>query len=269
MEERSTEVLIKRDGLIDSFRVDHLNVYLYASHLQVGVAAAETVASEIRRLISMRGRAGGIFASAPSQNEFLAALAEAPGIRWTRVIGFHLGEYLGMDEHAPQSSRRFLIDRLVSQVPMAEFHSLRGEAANPQAACANYAALLAAIRPDFAVLGIGEGGHLAFIGPPCCDFDDPSPVKVVELDEVWRQGQVSDGTFATLDEVPRRALSPTVPTIMACPRLFAIVTGPTRQRAVRETLKGPVTTACPASVLRGHPDAHLFLDRESAGLVTN
>ena len=255
------------DGLIDSFRADKLNVYVYDSRPRMGTAAAAAVAAEVRRLIEARGRAVGIFASAPSQNEFLAALVETPGINWSRVVGFHLDEYLGMDDRAPQSFRRFLIDRLVSRVALSEFHGLRGDGEDGTAECKRYSELLAANPPDFAVLGIGENGHLAFIDPPFCDFDDPQPVKVVELDDVCRAQQVNDGAFATIDDVPRNALSLTIPTIMARPRLFAIVPGPAKRQAIKNTIEGPVATSCPASVLRRHADAHLFIDSDSASLL--
>ncbi|MCI0388622.1 MAG: glucosamine-6-phosphate deaminase, partial [Acidobacteria bacterium] len=139
---QSKSITIATEGLIENFRAGHLNVYVYGSRQQMGAAAAAAVAAEIRRLVSERNRAIGIFASAPSQNEFLDELVKSSDLEWTRVIGFHLDEYLGMNEEAPQSFRRFLIDRLVKRVPMSEFHGLRGEAANPQAVCANYAALL-------------------------------------------------------------------------------------------------------------------------------
>lgn len=256
------------DGLVESYRAGQLNVYLYESRPSLGAAAAAIVAAEIRRVINVRGRAVGIFASAPSQNEFLAALVEAPGVDWSRVVGFHLDEYLGMDDQAPQSFRRFLIDRLVSKVSLGEFHGLGGDAEDGAAETQRYGELLAANPPDFAVLGIGENGHLAFIDPPFCDFDDPLRVKVVELDEVCRAQQVNDGAFATIDDVPHQALSLTIPTIMACPRLFAIVPGPAKREAIRSTLEGPVATTCPASILRQHPDAHLFIDRASAALLS-
>src|SRR5262245_38143253 len=114
--------------LVERFRAGELNVYVYASRRAAGVAAAEAVAAELLRALDTRGRACAIFASAPSQNEFLEALTATPGIAWPNVVGFHLDEYLGMDDRAPQSFRRFLIDRLVSKVPFGEFHGLRGEA---------------------------------------------------------------------------------------------------------------------------------------------
>jgi glucosamine-6-phosphate deaminase len=234
----------------------------------MGKAAASVIAAEIRRAIQERGRAVVIFASAPSQNEFLANLVEAQGIDWSRVTAFHLDEYLGMDDAAPQSFRRFLIDRLVNKVPLGEFHGLRGDAADGSAEANRYAELLKENPPDFAVLGIGENGHLAFIDPPFCDFNDPKPVKVVQLDEVCRNQQVNDGAFSSLDEVPGDALSLTIPTLLARPKLFAIAPGPAKRQAIKNTVEGPISTNCPASILRTHKDAHLFIDNDSAEFLS-
>src|SRR6185369_14345614 len=247
-----------QDGLERNFRADQLNVYVYESRPKMGQAAASVIAADIRRAIEERGRAVVILASAPSQNEFLASLAEAPDIDWARVTAFHLDEYLGMDDQAEQSFRKFLIDRLVDKVPLGQFHGLRGEAPDGTAEAKRYAQLLRENPPDFAVLGIGENGHLAFIDPPFCDFDDPEAVKVVQLDEICRNQQVNDGAFASLDEVPRDALSLTIPTLMASPKLFAIAPGPAKRQAIKDAVEKPVSTTCPASILRTHPNAHLF-----------
>jgi glucosamine-6-phosphate deaminase len=257
-----------QEGLDRNFRADSLNVYVYESRQSMGKAAAAVIAAEIRRAIRQRGRAVVILASAPSQNEFLANLAAAPDIDWSRVIAFHLDEYLGMDEQAPQSFRRFLIERLVNKVPLGEFHGLRGDAADGTEEANRYAELLQQNPPDFAVLGIGENGHLAFIDPPFCDFNDPKSVKVVELDEVCRNQQVNDGAFATLDEVPRDALSLTIPTLMARPKLFAIAPGPAKRQAIKNTVEGAISTQCPASILRTHADAHFFIDKDSAEFLS-
>jgi glucosamine-6-phosphate deaminase len=257
-----------QEGLARSFRAENLNVYVYESRGRMGKAAASVIAAEIRRAIQERGRAVVIFASAPSQNEFLANLVEAQGIDWSRVTAFHLDEYLGMDDAAPQSFRRFLIDRLVNKVPLGEFHGLRGDAADGSAEANRYAELLKENPPDFAVLGIGENGHLAFIDPPFCDFNDPKPVKVVQLDEVCRNQQVNDGAFSSLDEVPGDALSLTIPTLLARPKLFAIAPGPAKRQAIKNTVEGPISTNCPASILRTHKDAHLFIDNDSAEFLS-
>jgi glucosamine-6-phosphate deaminase len=257
-----------QEGLARSFRAENLNVYVYESRGRMGKAAASVIAAEIRRAIQERGRAVVIFASAPSQNEFLANLVEAQGIDWSRVTAFHLDEYLGMDDAAPQSFRRFLIDRLVNKVTLGEFHGLRGDAADGSAEANRYAELLKENPPDFAVLGIGENGHLAFIDPPFCDFNDPKPVKVVQLDEVCRNQQVNDGAFSSLDEVPGDALSLTIPTLLARPKLFAIAPGPAKRQAIKNTVEGPISTNCPASILRTHKDAHLFIDNDSAEFLS-
>jgi glucosamine-6-phosphate deaminase len=243
-----------------------LNVRVFAGAAELGAAAAGAVAAEMRRLIDSRGRAVGLFASAVSQSRTLATLHRAMEIDWPCLTVFHLDEYLGFDDHHPQSFRRFLREHLVSRVRLGAFHGLRGEAQDAAAECERYAALLRAAPPDFALLGIGENGHLAFNDPPVADFEDPLDVKIVELDARCRQQQVNDGAFATLDDVPRRALTLTIPAIMRVPKLFVVVPGERKRQAVEAALFGPASTACPASILRTHPDACLFLDPGSAPL---
>ena len=246
---------------------DKLAIVVYPDRLSMGRAAASAVSTIIRGLTARDGRTGVIFASAPSQNETLAALRADPAIDWPRVTAFHLDEYVGVSATHPASFRRFLQERLFDHVPVGAFHGLRGEADDPEAECRRYAALLDAERPQFALLGIGENGHLAFIDPPVCDFDDPADVRVVELDAICRQQQVNDGSFATLDEVPTTALSLTIPRLMRVPQAVAIVPGAAKRHAVRAALDGAVRTACPASILRTHPAATLYLDRDSAALL--
>src|ERR1039458_7601655 len=156
------------------------------------------------------GRAAVVFASAVSQDPFLGALRAAE-IDWTRVTAFHMDEYAGMSGDHPASFRRFLRERLFDHVPVMAFHQLDGEAADAEAECQRYAGLLRLAEPCLAIMGIGENGHLAFIDPPVCDFGDPRDVRTVELDQVCRMQQVHDGAFARLEDVPRRALSLTVP----------------------------------------------------------
>ena len=258
-----------QEGLTRNFRAENLNVYVYENRKSMGSAAASVIAAEIRRAIQERGRAVVILASAPSQNEFLVNLVEAPDIDWSRVVVFHLDEYLGIDERAPQSFRRFLIDRVVNKVAIGQFHGLRGDAPDPVQEANRYAELLQENPPDLAVLGIGENGHLAFIDPPFCDFNDPQAVKVVELDGVCRNQQVNDGAFASLDQVPLNALSLTIPTLMARPKLFAIAPGPAKRHAIKQTVEGKIRTDCPASILRTHRDAHLFIDSDSAEFLNS
>jgi glucosamine-6-phosphate deaminase len=241
-----------------------LEVEVHAGRPAMGRAAAEAVSAHLRRQVAREGRAAAIFASAPSQNEFLAALRDDDRIPWDRVTAFHLDEYIGVGPGHPASFRRFLVDRLFAHVPLRAFQGLAGEAADPVAECARYAGLLRAERPSLAVLGIGENGHLAFIDPPMCDFFEPADVRVVELDEPCRNQMVHDGCFPTLEEVPPTALSLTIPFLLRVPSAIAIVPGPAKRAAIAAALDGPVSCACPASVLRRHPDARLYLDEASA-----
>jgi glucosamine-6-phosphate deaminase len=241
-----------------------LRVEVLPSRAMMGLAAARAVAEAIRGLIAREGRTAVVFASAPSQNEFLAALRQEPGIEWPKITAFHLDEYVGIDAFHPASFRRFLVDRLFAHVKVAAFHGLDGQAQDLAAECDRYAALLREASPSLAILGIGENGHLAFIDPPVCDFAEPANVRVVELDEPCRRQQVNDGCFPSLEEVPRHALSLTIPLLMSIPRAVAIVPGPAKGAAIRSALEGPVTCACPASMLRRHRDATLFLDDDSA-----
>lgn len=241
-----------------------LRAEVFPSRPMMGLAAARAVADAIQDLLARHGRAAVIFASAPSQNEFLAALLREPGVDWPKLTAFHLDEYVGIAPDHPASFRRFLVDRLFAHVKVAAFHGLDGQAADLAAECARYAGLLREARPALAVLGIGENGHLAFIDPPACDFAEPEDVRVVELDEPCRRQQVNDGCFPALEAVPRRALSLTIPYLLRVPRAVAIVPGAAKRAAIQAALQGPVTTACPASILRRHPDATLFLDEDSA-----
>lgn len=264
-----TSKTAKTSGFIETFRADQLRVSVHRSPRQMAAAAASEIAVEIRRLIAERGRAIALFASGSSKeglSEFLDCLVETAGIEWTRVIGFQLEEYVGLDEDAPQSARRFLLDRLVTRVPMAEFHGIRGEAANPAAVRDNYAALLRSRPPDFAVLAIDEDGRLGF---DCSPAGDPNPVRVVELDKAFRLQQVRDGLFRSLAAAPRRAISLALPAILACPRLFAIASGVGGSQVVRDCLQGEIAISCPASLLRNHAGADLFLDRDAAAMLLN
>ena len=241
-----------------------LEVEIQPDRPHVGAAAAAVVSAALRDRVHRDGRMAAIFASAPSQNEMLAALCQDKSIPWERITAFHLDEYIGVDASHPASFRRFLVDRLFAHVPVRAFHGLAGEAADPAAECARYAALLQAERPALAILGIGENGHLAFIDPPLCDFFEPADVRVVELDEPCRQQQVGEGAFAKIEDVPRTALSLTIPYLLRVPRAVAVVPGPAKRNAIAAAVDGPVTCRCPASVLRRHPDARLFLDHASA-----
>jgi glucosamine-6-phosphate deaminase len=250
-----------------TFHAGKLEVRILETRSEMGAAAAAAGEAAIREILARQAIANVIFASAPSQNEFLAGLRASRKIDWTRVEAFHMDEYLGLSGDHPASFRRFLRDRLMDHVPVRAFHELRGDAADWRAECDRYATLLANAHPDLAAVGIGENGHLAFIDPPVCDFADPQAVRRVDLEEACRAQQVHDGAFARLEDVPRQALSLTIPVFLRTPRIVGIVPGPAKRHAVRAALEGPVTEACPASILRRHACATLFLDADSAALL--
>jgi glucosamine-6-phosphate deaminase len=248
-------------------RVDSLLVEVYPDRQSLGVAAGRAVARRMRQELAAHDRIAMMFAAAPSQNEFLATLAEESDLDWGRVIAFHMDEYIGLPAGAPQSFGHFLRERLFDRVKPGQVHFLDGNAPDPEAEARRYAELMSNQLLDFACVGIGENGHLAFNDPPIADFADPFAVKIVEMDEISRLQQVHDGAFARVEEMPRRALTVTVPPLFGARIVSATVPGPTKVTAVRDTLRGPIATSCPASILRRHPDATLYLDRDSAALV--
>jgi len=240
---------------------------VYANRRDAGRASAAAASAIIRAAIEKNGAAGVVFAAAPSQNEFLAALRGDASIDWRRVTAFHLDEYAGLPAGHPASFRRFLRERLMDRVPVAAFHELAGDAPDPQVEADRYQRLLAERPPVLVALGIGENGHLAFIDPGECDFDDPRDVRIVNLDDACREQQVHDGGFARVEDVPRRALSLTIPFFMRIPRVVVTVLGSAKARAVRDAIEGPISPACPASILRNHPGAAIFLDADAAALL--
>lgn len=215
--------------------------------------------------IASRGRARVILASAPSQTGFLKALL-ACEIPWEKVEIFHMDEYVGIDAAHPASFRHYQQEHVLGQSRPAVFHGIRGEAEDSLGECARYTSLLREAPVDVVCAGIGENGHLAFNDPPA-DLHDPESVKVVELDLACRQQQVNDGCFPDLASVPKTAITLTVPALLSGGRMFVIVPGPRKAAAVRETLRGPVHGECPASALRHHPAAVLYIDAESAALL--
>jgi glucosamine-6-phosphate deaminase len=235
-----------------------MRVQTFPSRVEMGRAAATAVANELRSRLATQDDVRMVFAAAPSQQEFLDALAREPGVQWARVTAFHMDEYLDLPPDAPQRFGAWLRRAFFDRVPLRP-HFLADPAA--------YAELLAAAPIDLVCLGIGDNGHIAFNDPPVADFHDPADVKVVELDEACRQQQVDDDCFATLDQVPHRAITLTVPRLLAADRLFCVVPGPRKAEAVRRTLAGPIGEACPATALRNHPDCTLFLDADAAALV--
>lgn len=255
---------------IREWRVESLEVKVYADGKGLAEAAADHVESILKEVIARRGRAAAVFATGASQFDFLAALRAREGIDWSRLVAFHLDEYVGMGPDHPASFRRYLREHLFDAVKPGEVHLLAGDAENAQAECERYGRLLAEKGPaDVACIGIGENGHIAFNDPPVADFDDPATVKIVALDEACRRQQFGEGWFPTFDDVPKTALTQTVPAILAARAISCVVPDRRKAEAVRDALEGPIVTRCPASILRRHPRCTLYLDTESASLLSS
>ena len=250
-----------------AFVVDRLSAKVYGNRQEMGREAGQAAAAALRERLAKQPSVRMIFAAAPSQQETLEALAAAPGIDWGKVTAFHMDEYIGLPEGAPQSFGRWLREAIFAKVKPGTVHYLDGRAPNPAAEAERYGALLKAAPIDFCLMGIGENGHIAFNDPPVADFNDPKLVKIVELDRPCRQQQVNDGCFASLQEVPTHALTLTIPSLMHAEVLVCSVPGPRKAEAVRATVRGPIATSCPASVLRRHSSATLYLDEASAALL--
>ncbi len=234
----------------------------------MGIAAAEQVGQKVKEIIAEKGSVSMAFAAAPTQDEFLTELCNIRELDWSKVIGFHLDEYIGLPEGAPQSFRRFLDDNIFHKVYPGQVYYLNGNAKDLPSECDRYSRLLKDHPLDIACIGIGENGHIAFNDPHVADFCDPHWVKVVDLDEKCRRQQVNDGCFPGINDVPQNALTLTIPAIMSARYIYCIVPGPSKQEAVKSTLEGPISTDCPASILRTHPSAGLFIDRDASRLLS-
>ncbi len=249
------------------FKAGALAVRIHESSELMARDAAATAHAHVREALSRQKTAAVILASASSQVRFLEVLVGLPGIDWSRLVLFHMDEYLGMSADHPASFRRFMRERVEAIVHPGAFHYIDGDASEPLKECGRYARLLGTHPIDLCCLGIGENGHIAFNDPPVADFADPSLVKLVKLDEVCRQQQVGEGCFPTLAAVPQYAFTLTIPALCSARKMVCVVPEKRKAQAVRGALSGPVTTVCPASILREQGHCALFLDEDSASLV--
>ncbi|MEC3880453.1 glucosamine-6-phosphate deaminase [Parapedobacter sp. 10938] len=245
-------------------KVDSLVVKQFDSRVEMGEAAAQEMAKTLLDLLATQSTVNMIFAAAPSQNEFLAALVRREDIDWKRVNAFHMDEYVGLPIDATQRFGNFLRDRLFSKLPFRSVNYLDGSAADVDGECQRYANLLGENPVDIVCMGIGENCHIAFNDPHVADFADPAWVKVVDLDNACRQQQVNDNCFGMLSDVPTHALTLTIPALMAADHIFCIVPGTNKADAVRYTLLHAITPLYPSTILRSHRNAILYMDKESA-----
>jgi glucosamine-6-phosphate deaminase len=245
-----------------------MEIRVFDTKVEMAGRAAEQAAAAVVSAIAARGVAHVVAATGASQFEFLEALTAAPGIDWSKAIFFHLDEYVGVAETHPASFRRYLKERIVARVRPLAFHFIAGDAPDPEAEARRVGALLAAHPIDVAFVGIGENGHLAFNDPPA-DFETQEPYLVVRLDDACRKQQMGEGWFASLGEVPERAISMSIAQILKSREILCIVPDERKARAVRDCLELDVSPEHPASALRRHPRTTVYLDGPSASLLRN
>lgn len=250
-----------------TLKKDLLTVNIYSTRDEMGKAAASDVKACILSLLEKKETINMIFAAAPSQNEVLAALANDSEIPWNRVNAFHMDEYIGLPADAPQGFGNFLKDHIFGIANFKSVNYINISAPDAEEECRRYSELLAKYPTDIVVMGIGENGHIAFNDPPVADFNDPKAVKPVQLDEICRNQQVNDGCFAHIDQVPKTAITLTVPTLTSGDHLFCIVPAATKAKAVKATVCGEIGEHCPATALRRHKSAVLYLDGDSSSLL--
>lgn len=247
-----------------NFQAGKLKVEIYRDSKAAGLAAAEAAGRAFGDLAKQRDSFAVIFATGASQIDTLAALTAMQDLPWDKISGFHMDEYVGVPIEHPASFRGYLRERLTSKVRMRAFHEIDGTAPDPEEVGRQYGELLRAAAPEVCLLGIGENGHLAFNDPDVADFSDPLDVKTIVLDPVCRQQQAAEGWFPSVEDVAKSAITLTIPALMRVPKLIVSVPGSRKAAIVRRTVEEAISTACPATILRQHPDATVYLDAKSA-----
>jgi glucosamine-6-phosphate deaminase len=251
-----TEVLRLRAGT--------MKLEVHPNRRAASAAAAKAAALALDELGKRSYPVGVIFATGASQIDTLDELTATAGLPWDRVCGFHMDDYIGLATDHPASFQHYLREKLTDKVPIRQFFNIDGNDPDTEQTCLNYTAKLRSANPQLCLLGIGENGHLAFNDPELADFEDPLDVKVVHLDTVCRKQQAAEGWFNNFREVPEHAITLTIPALFRVPKLVVSVLGSRKADIMRRTLEAPISTECPATILRTHPDVTLYLDQESA-----
>lgn len=251
------------------FQVQKTRVYVYSTKRETSKAAARHAAEVLRSTIAAQSWARIIVGTGNSQLDLIEALVRASSLDWGRIEVFHMDEYIGMPQEHPASFRRWLKTRIADVVHPGKVNWLAGDAPDLDAEAERYAALLRAAPIDLCFLGFGENGHIAFNDPHVANFHDPLLVKRVEMDTRCRLQQVGEGHFASLEAMPKAAFTLTCPALMSARHVVACVPEGRKAEAVRNAIEGPLTEKCPASIVFTHPHARVFLDADSASLLSN
>ena len=245
----------------------NFDIDISQTNKELGQKSGDWAANIIKKAIAEKGQANIILATGTSQFETLQQLLTHTDIDWSKVVMFHLDEYIGLPMTAPASFRKYLKERFIDQVPALKAYYLINGEADPEQECARLGELIEQYPIDMAQVGIGENGHLAFNDPPA-DFDTEQPYLVVELDEACRRQQFNEGWFATMDEVPKQAISMSIRQILKSKSILCSVPDARKAQAVKDCVELPLSNLHPAGILRTHPDCKLFLDKDSASLLS-
>ena len=245
----------------------NLKIEVHKTKLACSAAAADKGAEILKQAIAVRGRASFIVATGASQFDFLKSLSQKEGIDWGHTTMYHLDEYIGFSADHPASFRRYLKERLVDVVRPGTVHFIQGEAADAAAECRRLNEIILQDKVDAAFVGIGENGHLAFNDPPA-DFETEMPYIIVQLDEACRRQQFGEGWFASLEEVPATAISMSIKQIMKSGSIICTVPDARKASAVKQCFEGEISSLHPASILRNHPQAYVYLDEAAASQLS-
>lgn len=251
--------------LLKEYSKDNLVCKIYSDRDSMGKSASKIIAEKMRQLLNEKAEINMLFAAAPSQNDVLKYLIQED-IDWSRVVGFHIDEYVGLGNRKEKSFEHYLNQAIFSKVKMKEVYFI-GYDGDVKTICENYEQLLKTHPIDIVCLGIGENGHIAFNDPDVADFQDKQMIKLVPLDEKCRNQQVNDKTFDSIDEVPKYAVTLTIPLLISAQSMFCVVPTHNKASAVYRTMTDPISAKLPATILRRHPNAILFTDSDSAKLL--
>jgi glucosamine-6-phosphate deaminase len=254
-------------NFVKTASVDALRIRAYDNETDLAQNAAQIGQAYLQAVLNRKEIAAVMLATGNSQIQFLKALIALGGIDWSRIILFHLDEYLGIKADATGSFQYYLREKVEKQVNPAYFHYIQGDAPEPIAECDRYAKLLMARPIDLCLLGIGQNGHLAFNEPEVANFRDPHRVKLVKLALSTRQAQVNQGYFPHLEAVPQYAFTVTIPMLACAQKIICLAPGQSKAVIIRKMLTDAIAPTCPASILRKCPNATLFLDKDSASLL--
>lgn len=251
------------------FQIDDLSVNIYPCEIELAQGAAQIVREYLISILDQQTEVRILLATGSSQIQFLDALIALGGVDWSRLILFHLDEYLGVEAEDKNSFCYYLQERVERRVKPKQFHYIKGDATEPITECDRYANLLNKQPIDLCFLGIGQNGHIAFNEPSVANFNDPHWVKLVKLEELTRQIQVKQDNFPHIDAVPQYAYTVTIPTILSARKIICLATGISKAGIVKTALEEEITVSYPISILRRHGDANLFLDINAASLLEN